>query len=165
MSKTIITKDLANKKLHIVREFNASLEFVWKAWTDSSILDQWWAPKPWKAATKAMDFREGGYWLYCMNGPDGEQHWARADYQRIVPQDAFEVRDSFCDENGIVNYDIPGMHWLVKFIRIGETTKVEVEVTFASVDDLEKIVEMGFQEGFTAAHENLDELLKELISN
>lgn len=69
--QTTIAKDAANKKLIVVREFDAPLAEVWKAWTDSSILDQWWAPKPWKAKTKTMDFREGGTWLYSMVGPDG----------------------------------------------------------------------------------------------
>ncbi len=61
--QTTISKDAANKKLIVVREFDAPLEEVWKAWTDSNILDKWWAPKPWKAKTKTMDFREGGLWL------------------------------------------------------------------------------------------------------
>ncbi len=64
--QTTISKDAANKKLIVVREFDAPLEQVWKAWTDSNILDKWWAPKPWKAKTKSMDFREGGTWLYSL---------------------------------------------------------------------------------------------------
>ncbi len=66
--QTTISKDAANKKLIVVREFDAPLEQVWKAWTDKDILDKWWAPKPWKAKTKSMDFREGGAWLYSMGG-------------------------------------------------------------------------------------------------
>jgi hypothetical protein len=34
-----------------------------------------------------------------------------------------------------------------------------MEVSFDTLQDLEKIVEMGFQEGFAAAHQNLDEVL------
>lgn len=51
------------------------------------------------------------------------------------------------------------MDWKVVFNAVGDTTKVDVEVTFASEEDLNKIVEMGFKEGFAAAHANLDELL------
>ena len=51
------------------------------------------------------------------------------------------------------------MHWMVQFSKASTGTKVEVEITFASVEDLEKIIEMGFKEGFAAAHNNLDELL------
>src|SRR5215204_1820344 len=97
-NQTVITKDSANKKLRIVREFDAPLDDVWKAWTESHLLDKWWAPMPWQAKTKTMDFRPGGFWLYCMVGPDGTESWARADYKTIVAQKSFTVVDSFCDE-------------------------------------------------------------------
>ena len=44
--QTIITKDLANKKIFVVREFEGTPEQVWQAWTESELLDKWWAPKP-----------------------------------------------------------------------------------------------------------------------
>ena len=49
--------------VHVTREFNAGVEMVWEAWTNPEILDQWWAPKPYRTVTKSMDFREGGTWL------------------------------------------------------------------------------------------------------
>jgi uncharacterized protein YndB with AHSA1/START domain len=157
--ETIISKDAANKKLKVVREFDAPVEQVWKAWTERELLDQWWAPKPWKANTQSMDFREGGTWLYYMEGPDGSRHYCRADYETIVPNKSYVGLDAFCDENGNINTDFPRMHWKVLFNKSANGTKVEVEITFASEADMEKIIEMGFEEGFTAAHANLDELL------
>lgn len=157
--KTIFSKDPASKKIFVTREFNAPLEQVWKAWTKSDMLDQWWAPKPWKAITKSMDFREGGLWLYYMEGPDGTRHYCRADYKTIVPKKMFVGDDSFCDENGNITNTAPGMHWEVGFAKTDTGTKVSVEITFASEQDLNAIVEMGFQEGFSMAHDNLDELL------
>jgi uncharacterized glyoxalase superfamily protein PhnB/uncharacterized protein YndB with AHSA1/START domain len=158
--KTIFSKDTANKKMIVKREFSAPLEQVWKAWTDSEILDQWWAPKPWKAETKKMDFREGGSWLYCMVGPAGERHWSIAEYKKVVRLKSFIGRDSFCDENGNIMPEPPGMNWNVEFSKSEAGTKVEVEITFASEKDLKTIVEMGFEQGFTMAHENLDQYLK-----
>ena len=157
--ETIFSKDAANKKIFVVREFDAPLDQVWKAWTESELLDQWWAPKPWKANTKSMDFREGGVWLYYMQGPDHTRHYCRVDFKTIIPNKSFIAVDSFCDENGIVTADIPSMHWKNVFSTSGTGTKVEVEITFGTEADLEKIIEMGFKEGFAAAHGNLDELL------
>ena len=156
--QTIISKDLGNKKLIIVREFDAPLAQVWKAQTESNLLDMWWAPKPWKAKTKTMDFREGGFWLYCMVGPDGTESWARADYKTIVTHKSFIAIDSFCDENGNKNLDFPSMHWKNEFSETDTGTKVEVEITFSTEADIEKILEMGFEAGFTSALGNLDEL-------
>lgn len=162
--ETVITQDQANKKMKVVREFNAPIDQVWKAWTDSNILDKWWAPKPWKAKTKSMDFRQGGSWIYSMNGPEGEQHWARVDYDTVTPQKRFAGADSFTDENGVKNDDMPGMHWDTQFSSTGSGTKVEVFITFPSEEQMQKLIEMGFKEGFTAAHGNLDELLEKQTS-
>ena len=57
-----------NKTIAIQREFDADPQLVWSAWTTAELLDQWWGPRPWRAETKKMDFREGGHWLYAMVG-------------------------------------------------------------------------------------------------
>ena len=161
--QTSITKDAANKQLHIEREFDAPLEQVWDAWTQPDLLDQCWAPKPWKAKTKSMNFREEGTWLYCMERPDGSQQWCRADFGKIVTHKFFIADDAFCDENGTIDRSVPGMHWKTVFTPSGAGTLVKVEITFANEADMEKIIEMGFKEGFTMAHENLDALLAEKV--
>jgi uncharacterized protein YndB with AHSA1/START domain len=153
------TIDKENKKVHVEREFAAPVASVWAAWTKKELLDQWWAPKPWKARTKEMDFREGGYWLYAMVGPGGEEHWARMDYKSIAPQKSYAAIDSFCDENGTPSDFLPGSHWLTSFSAGGENTVVNIVLTFNELSDLEKHMEMGFKEGFTMGLQNLEELL------
>ncbi len=106
-----------------------------------------------------MDFKEGGYWLYAMQGPEGEENWCRADFKKIVPNKHYEGDDAFCDADGNITHDIPGMNWKVDFEPAGPGTLVKTVITFATEKDMETIIEMGFKEGFTAAHGNLDELL------
>lgn len=158
-NETTITKDESGKKLIVVREFAAPVAEVWRAWTEPSLLDQWWAPKPWKAHTQSMEFKEGGRWLYYMQGPEGEKHYSYCDYHTIEKEKHFTGKDGFCDEKGNVMKEPPGMDWDVVFTAKGDATVVTTTVSFASEEDLKKIVEMGFQEGFTAAHSNLDEVL------
>lgn len=161
--ETIFTEDPGNKTMHVSREFNAPPDLVWRCWTEAELLDKWWAPQPWKTITKHMDFREGGSWLYCMQGPnEGEKHWGRTDYHKIEKKDFFDADDSFCDENGTVNTELPGTKWHVVFTATGTGTRVETTTTFASAEALRKLVEMGVKEGTRMAHENLDSLLKEL---
>lgn len=161
MPETTITQDASGKKLEVVRDFNAPLPLVWRAWTEAELLDRWWAPKPWKAETKSMDFREGGLWLYSMNGPEGERHWCRSDFSRIEPRKSFQSVNQFCDENGTFIDTAPPMKWSNHFHDTGTGTRVVVKIAFDSRADLATIVEMGFQEGFTAALENLDRYLEE----
>ncbi len=72
-NETKIITGESGKELIVTRIFDAPVNKVWHAWTDSAELDKWWAPKPWKAVTKQFNFSEGGHWLYAMQGPDGEK--------------------------------------------------------------------------------------------
>lgn len=152
--------DKENKKIKVEREFAAPVASVWSAWTESKILDQWWAPKPWQAKTKKMDFTEGGYWLYAMVGPDGTEHYARADYKSINPLKSFSAQDAFCDPDGNLNPTFPRSTWTNNFSTSSDKTLVSIEIQYDKLEDLETIIEMGFKEGFTAALENLDELFQ-----
>lgn len=151
-----------NKTITVKREFAAELPLVWDSYTKSKILDQWWAPKPWKSRTKTMDFREGGHWHYAMVGPKGEEHWALANYTDIQDQKKFTVLDAFADAEGNVNKDLPQSKWEVTFTRTGDVTLVELYIAFADLDQLGETIKMGFKEGLTTAMEGLDELLVSL---
>jgi uncharacterized protein YndB with AHSA1/START domain len=158
--ETVFSKDLENKKLTVVRAFGAPLEMVWKAWTDNKILDQWWAPKPYRAETKTMDFREGGLWLYAMVGPDGGRSWCKESFKTIEWRKGITNSVSFCDEEGHETLDFPTMHWKKGFSQTGSDTTVTVDIAFDTEADMEKIITMGFQEGFTAGLGNLDDYLR-----
>lgn len=156
---TSITKDLANRKLIITREFDAAPGRVWAAWTEAHLIDQWWAPKPWKAITKTMNFTPGGHWHYAMTGPDGEAIWCMVEFITIDPFKSFEMQSYFCDEDGNKDHAMPDMYWKNEFQATATGTKVLVENSFTQLAHMEKIIEMGFEGGFTMALGNLDALL------
>lgn len=153
--------DKENKTIKVKREFEAELPLVWDAYTKSEILDLWWAPKPWKARTKSMDFREGGHWHYAMVGPGGEEHWALASYKTIRAQKKFTGLDAFADAEGKVNKALPQSAWEVSFTGKGPVTLVEFLMTFNDLGQLEETIKMGFKEGFTSALGNLEHYLSE----
>jgi uncharacterized protein YndB with AHSA1/START domain len=154
--------DRGNNKVTVKREFAAKPDLVWNAWTKAEILDQWWAPKPWKAETQKMEFRPGGIWHYAMVGPEGEKHYARNDYKSIAEKRSFTAIDSFCDETGAINDELPRTNWQVRFSEGDDLTTVQVNLTYESPEALDKMIEMGFKEGFATAMEGLDELLPTL---
>ncbi|MES2592938.1 MAG: SRPBCC domain-containing protein [Bacteroidota bacterium] len=165
MNNTLLfdfTVNKENKTITIKREFAAELALVWDAYTKSEILDKWWAPSPWKAKTKTMDFREGGHWHYAMVGPEGEEHWALANYTSIQTQKKFTGLDAFADKDGNVNTEMPQSTWEVTFTDKGEHTLVEFLISYADLAQLEETIKMGFKEGMTIAMEGLDELLPSL---
>ena len=157
--KAVFTKDTDNKTITVTRRFSAPLIKVWHAWTDSEILDRWWAPKPYKAETVAMDFREGGHWFYYMLSPEGERHYCKFNYSEIKPEEFYTGSDMFTDENGNRMGDMPSMTWKVNFSAAEDETNLDILISFDKIEDMETILKMGFQGGFTMGLGNLEEVL------
>jgi uncharacterized protein YndB with AHSA1/START domain len=156
----VFETDLAAKKIHIVREFNAPIEKVWRAFTDAAVLEKWVAPKPWTAVTKIMDFTVGGVWLYAMVGTEGQKHWVYAQFTAIENGSAFSTTGMFCDNEGNPVTDAPKSYRDTKFSSIeGNRTKVDMVIRFEEESTIKMFVEGGFKEGTAMTLNQLDELL------
>lgn len=153
-----VNKD--SNTISVKREFAADLPLVWDAWTKPELLDQWFAPKPYQARTKSMDFREGGAWLYAMISPENIALWCRTGYKKIEVRKSFSGSDSFCDEDGNVNTEFPTSQFSNLFQGDNDTTTVSITMVFERLSDLEMTIQMGFKEGFTKSLENLDQYLE-----
>ena len=158
------TVDKATHTIHVTREFAADLDLVWDAFTKAEMLDQWSAPKPWKARTKDMDFREGGRWLYAMISPKNVAHYSLVEFIKIQPKSSFSSRNSFCDENG--NSINDGFSLTKNSFKAGaETTTVHIEKKFDKLSTLEMMVSRGYKEGLAAGLNNLDEYLRTMAAS
>jgi uncharacterized protein YndB with AHSA1/START domain len=151
--------DKESRTMHVTRAFDANLDLVWQAWTTAELLDQWWAPKPYRTETKSIDFRDGGSWLYAMVSPSNEKQWCKADYDTIKIGKSISWLDAFCDEDGNVNSGKPRSFWTNIFTERNGITTVNVTLQHERPGDIEMMIEMGFREGFTMGLHNLDELL------
>ena len=157
----VVDKD--NLTVKVERSFDAPLDLVWSAWTEAELLDQWWAPKPFNAETKSMDFSEGGRWLYAMVSPEGQKHWALKNFSKITPRKNFTYQSIFCDENGKVNPGTTSSTWINTFVESKGITLVTNDIRCETLAHLEAQIKMGFKEGYTANLNQLEELLKHLV--
>ncbi|WP_037299203.1 SRPBCC family protein [Runella limosa] len=154
------TVDKAAKTVFVTREFAADLSLVWDAFTKQEILDQWWAPKPWASKTKVMDFTVGGRRFYAMVSPEGHMTWSVQKYTSITPKTNFKYLSAFADADE--NPELPGSDWDYSFGQENGKTKVSIVIYNDSLERMEKMIEMGFKEGFTAILDELDHLLPSL---
>jgi uncharacterized protein YndB with AHSA1/START domain len=155
------TVDKPAKTVVITREFDAELSLVWDAFTKAEILDQWVAPKPWLSKTKFMDFKVGGRRFYAMVSPDGkEERWAIQKYTSINPKTNFKMFNVFADKDE--NPQLPGSDWDYIFSEQNGITKVSITIYNESLERMEKLIEMGFTEGFKMSMNNLENLLATL---
>lgn len=158
-NETKFEKSASGTELKVTRIFNAPVNKVWHAWTSGAELEKWWAPKPYKAVTKEFDFSVGGRWLYAMEGPEGDRQWCIVRYSAIEEGKSFNSSDAFSDDKGNVDNSMPVMQWQNTFEDKDGTTLLTVILTFNSPEALQKIVGMGFKEGFTMGLNNLEEIL------
>ena len=165
MTNNLAFDFLVDKEAHtltIKREFAATRQLVWDCYTKSELLEQWFAPKPFSAKTKSMDFKEGGHWHYAMIDPDGNEYWGLTEYVSISPIEEYISRDAFSDENGVINPELPLASWIVTFEDANDRTFVHTVVTYESLEDLETVINMGMKDGLTSSMERLDELIETL---
>lgn len=150
--------DKSANTVFVDKEFDAELSMVWDAFTKPEILDQWWAPKPLMSKTKYMDFRVGGRRFYAMANPDGSEiGWQLFEYTSITPQSNFKCLSVFADKDETPHW--PGAKWDLNFSEQNGRTKVSISIHFESLNELEKMIEMGFKEGFTMTLNELGNLL------
>ena len=154
------TVDKTTKTVFITREFDADLSLVWDAFTKAEILDQWVAPKPWVSKTKFMDFKVGGRRFYAMVSPEGQERWSIQKYTSISPKTNFKFLNAFADKDE--NPELPGSEWDLSFSEQKGTTKVSVTIYNESLERMEKMIEMGFKEGFMMTLKSLEDLLETL---
>jgi len=163
MTKNLLfdfTVDKATKTVFITREFDAELSLVWDAFTKQELLDQWVAPKPWTARTKYMNFEVGGRRFYAMVSPEGQERWAIQEYTSITPKTNFKMFNVFADKDE--NPELPGSDWDYTFSEQDGKTKVSITIYNESLARMEKMIEMGFTEGFKMSMVNLENLLATL---
>jgi uncharacterized protein YndB with AHSA1/START domain len=87
----------------VTRVFDAPVEQVWKAWSESEQVMRWWGPTGFTSPMVKMDFRVGGKSLVCMRAPKefgGQDMFNTWTYQKIAPFERIEFILNFSDKDG-----------------------------------------------------------------
>lgn len=160
--QTTVVKDLKEKSILVAREFKSTVANVWRCYTEAELLDQWWGPAPWRAETKTLKFETGGFWLYAMVSPEGQKHWGIMKYIAIEKLKSIDIEDAFCDDEGVLNKELPISKGTISFTSKTNGTLVEFKMKYTTEEQLKTIIEMGFEQGITACFEQLAQLLTKI---
>ena len=156
-NQTVETK---GRQIKFTRIFDAPRELVFETHTTCEHLMNWWGPREWPLSYCKIDFRPGGKWHFCMKGPnEGDESWGIAFYKEIKQPEKIIYTDSFSDKDGNVNKEMPSFDTVITFEEMDGQTKVIVNSTVGSKEEVDKLVEMGMIEGFTETWDRLEEHL------
>ena len=146
--------------LTIERVLRAPRAKVWRAWSQPEHLKEWWCPKPWVTQVKAFDFRPGGAFHTYMTGPLPDETQGDSDnpgcFLDIAPMER------------IVSTSVLGAGWrpiqswmpmttIFTFADEGAHTRYKAVCMHLSAELRQQHLDMGFEEGWGIAMEQLGE--------
>jgi uncharacterized protein YndB with AHSA1/START domain len=156
-----IHKDTKALTMKVVAQFAAPVARVWAAYADARQLERFWGPPGWPATFERHDFKVGGRSEYYMAGPKGEKSRGFWEFLSVEAPRSFEVKDGFLGPDGKPAPDMPTMRMRFTFEPHDGGTRMVTLTTFPSLEALEKLLEMGMEEGLKAAMSQIDGVLAE----
>lgn len=157
MSHPIPAAPASGRELVLTRLIDAPREKVFQAWTDPTLLLQWFTPKPWQTVRAEVDVRPGGASLIVMRGPDGTEFPNRGVYLEVVSNERLVFTDAYTE--AWMPSEKPFMTGVLTFEDEGGKTRYTARVLHWTVADREAHEKMGFHEGWGKATEQLAELI------
>lgn len=143
------------------RVLDAPPEKAWRAYTEPSLLEKWFCPKPWYITDAIIELRVGGRFNFVMHGPDGEVVPNAGVVLEVVPGRRLVTTDALTPD-----FRPTGEPFMVASVEMLPTADGKTEYVAIARHWTEAALKqheaMGFHEGWGAAADQLAELLRTL---
>lgn len=159
MPVTNVSKDLDARTLVISAEFAATPQRVWDLYADPRQIEKVFGPPTYPATFVDHELRTGARSTYYMTSPEGEKFAGVWHITDVDEPRSFSFRDAFADENFVENDSMPVSESTYAFEAGGAGTKATFTSTYATVEALQQVLDMGVEEGATAAINQIDDFL------
>jgi uncharacterized protein YndB with AHSA1/START domain len=143
-------------ELSVTRQIAASPAKVWRVMTER--IEEWWCPKPWRAAFDELEKRPGGVSLVRMYGPDGEVNPHNGMVLAWDEGKRFAVTDAIKPD---LMPDGPFMLGIWTIEADGDGTRYTAVARHWSEETMKHHAEMGFAEGWGVCADQLKALCEE----
>jgi uncharacterized protein YndB with AHSA1/START domain len=159
-------------KLDLVFEriVDAPRELVWAAWTQPEHLKKWFTPAPYSTVECEIDLRAGGIFRTVMRSPEGELFPNLGCYLEVVENERLVwtialqpgYRPAPADTTACGGGKVPLFTAIVTLEPHGKGTKYTAVALHRDEEAARQHDELGFQEGWGAACDQLVELVKKM---
>jgi uncharacterized protein YndB with AHSA1/START domain len=156
-----VKQDPATLHVSIAADFDSPALRVWEILEDPRQLERWWGPPMWPATFTRHDFVVDGRSEYFMTGPTGERAhgWWQVTY--IDKPRTLDFLDGFSDGDGIPNPEMPIITAVIDLKESPGRTRMTISATFATLEQMDQVMEMGQIEGMTGAMGQIEAILAE----
>jgi uncharacterized protein YndB with AHSA1/START domain len=152
-------KDPVAMTLVVVAQFDATPEQVWDVWADARKLERWWGPPTWPATFQRHDFIVDGQSRYFMTGPNGEKSHGWWRIRSMERPHRIEFDNGLAGDDGEPVPSVDPMPSSVSFEAFNGGTRMTSMTNFTDAEQMEKMLNMGMQEGMEQAVGQIDDLL------
>jgi uncharacterized protein YndB with AHSA1/START domain len=142
------------KEVNITRLIDAPRDIVFRAWTDTKHVAQWWGPEGFTNPVCEMDVKTGGSILIHMKGPDGTIYPMSGKFREISEPGKLTFSSMALDEAGMPLFEVLNT---ITFSSKGEQTELKVHAVVTSETDAAAPYLEGMDEGWK---QTLDRLAK-----
>jgi uncharacterized protein YndB with AHSA1/START domain len=158
MNPTARTYRKGDRELVLTRLIDAPREALYRAWTDPTILTQWFAPKPWSTPRAELDVRRGGRVSVVMADPDGNEFPNPGVYLEVEPGRKLVFTDAFV--SAWQPSEKPFMVATVTFEDEAGQTRYTARCRHWSKEDCDAHEKMGFHQGWSQCADQLEQVVK-----
>ncbi|MBI5876394.1 MAG: SRPBCC family protein [Chloroflexi bacterium] len=153
MSMTEIKVEPGKHEIIMIRELDAPLALVYRAFTDPQAIPHWWGPRYLTTTVEQMDVRPGGQWRFVQRAPGGSVHAFHGVYHAVTP-----------DRGTVQTFEYEGVpgHVAMETLvleDLGDRTRVIEQSVFQSVADRDGMVAEGMELGVRESTDRMAELL------
>ncbi len=152
--QTEVVADPALPTIRIVRDFDAPVDRVFRAWTDPELFAQWVGPRSIDTRIDEWDARTGGRWRYHALRDGEEIAGFYGSFHEVRPDSRLVQTFTWEGEPDGVSLET------MTFTDLGEgRTRTEALSVVASLQIRDAIIAGGMESGVVEGYQKLDELL------
>lgn len=134
---------------------------VWRCWTEPKLLEQWFAPKPFRITVESIDVRAGGSSVFVFHGPNGEEMRNPGVYLDVVFEEKLVFTDAYTEAWKPSSKPFMTAEIALKDAGDGKT-HYTATARHWTAEDRKQHEEMGFRDGWTKAARQLEDVARKL---
>jgi uncharacterized protein YndB with AHSA1/START domain len=144
-----------DREVRVERVFDAPRERVWQAFTDPTLVAQWWGRGN-TLVIERMEVERGGHWRYVEHAADGV-HGFEGRYREVSPPERLVQTFEWDGMPGYVAIST------VTFEDLGDgRTKLVTTDLFHTTEERDGMLSSGMEQGLDQSYAALDGLLAAL---
>jgi uncharacterized protein YndB with AHSA1/START domain len=145
--------------IHVVREFGAPRQLVYRAVTEPALIRRWWHAKRGEVTACEVDLRVGGSWRYAMATPDGTEVAFHGTILELVPGERV-VQTELFEMPGLTEDDATTN--TMDLVEHDGRTTMTVTIHCPRPEIREAIIASGMEYGLQDAYDLLGEVAASL---